>query len=65
MELKKDLIIVHFQEVFFNDTNQAVKKTVKNNLQPLVDAAQKIDIHVSFWEDLNTSNTTSVIPIPA
>lgn len=64
MELKKDVIIVHFQEGFFDNTNQDVKNTVKNNLQPLVNNALKTDIHVSFWEDTTIQNTASVIPIP-
>ncbi|MGH1384085.1 hypothetical protein [Kordia sp.] len=64
MELNKDLIIVHFQEDFFDNTNQRIKNTVKENLQPLVDAAQTTDIHVSFWEDNTIANTASVIPIP-
>ena len=62
MELKKDLIFVHFQEGFFDNTNQDVKNTVKTNLQPLVNNALKADIHLSFWEDTTIQNTTSVIP---
>lgn len=65
MKLKKDLIIVHFQEGFFNTSNQLVKNTVKTNLQRLVDAAMKTDIHVSFWEDNTIENPKSVITIPA
>ncbi|MEM6684987.1 MAG: hypothetical protein AAF617_04245 [Bacteroidota bacterium] len=64
MELKKDIIIVHFQEHFFNDTNQHIKNKVASTLQPLVDAALTTDIHVSFWEDNTVQNKTSVIPIP-
>ncbi|MEM6720617.1 MAG: hypothetical protein AAF611_14915 [Bacteroidota bacterium] len=65
MELNKDLIIVHFQEGFFDKSNQQLKNTVKNNLQPLVDAALKTDIHLSFWEDSTVNGSVkSVIEIP-
>lgn len=64
MKPAKDLIIVHFQEDFFDNTNQRIRTTVKNTLEPLVENAQKTDIHVSFWEDDTVLKTTSVIPIP-
>ncbi|WP_298511428.1 hypothetical protein [uncultured Kordia sp.] len=64
MKFKKDFIIVHFQEGFFDTTNQRIRNTVKNTLEPLIANAQTTDIHVSFWEDDKVKDTTSVIPIP-
>ena len=61
MKHTNDLIIVHFQEGFFDSTNQDIKNTVLTTLTPMVKNAIKADMHVSFWEDTTSSNPTSVI----
>ncbi len=64
MEPINDLIIVHFQESFFDKTNKDIKDTVKTTLEPMIKNALKANMHVSFWEDITTSNPTSIIEIP-
>ncbi|WP_430408982.1 hypothetical protein [Kordia sp.] len=63
MKHTNDLIIVHFQEGFFDNTNQDIKSTVLSTLTPMVKNAIKANMHVSFWEDVTSSDPTSIIDL--
>lgn len=66
MKFSKDLIIVHFQEGFFNSTLQKLKHKVKDEIELIVQKASKaLDIHISFWEDRTLADTTSIVSIPS
>ena len=66
MNFSKDLIVVHFQEGFFDNSNQTMKSIAKKRIGSLVDQALKTsDIHISFWEDRTISDPSSVVPIPS
>lgn len=66
MTFLKDLIVVHFQEGFFDSSNQNFKLKVKNEIQKLVDKAGRAsDIHISFWEDRTIADAKSIITVPS
>ena len=64
MAIIKDLIIVHFQEGFFTNENQALKNRAKQEIQKLVNIGlANNDTRIAFWLDKDVKGVASVIPI--